>query len=353
MKKRYTIPLIILFLLIIFRLLLPTIIKNYVNNVLSDIPEYSGHVESIDLAFYRGAYVIHNLTITKVKTGNKHPFLNFKKTDISIEWKSLLDGRILSEIIITDPKLIYVSEDQHAEDIKAESWTKALTSLVPIDINRLEIVNGTAAFIDPQADPAINLNLQSIKLVANNLRNVIQQERILPSEVNASAVSFGNGELTINGKMNLVKEIPDIDISLSLVKADITSLNNFTQHYAKIDFDSGVFELFGEIAIADGYLKGSIKPILKNTKLINKKDSFLSVLWEGFVGFFKFILKNQKNKTLATKIPIEGNLNNVGAKVWPTVTGIFKNAWIKAFTEKVDDDISFKDAEKEADKLKK
>jgi len=142
----------------------------------------------------------------------------------------------------------------------------------------------------------------------------------------------------------LVKEIPDMDLSFSLQDAEVTALNDFTRHYAGIDFESGTIGLFSEIAIADGHLVGYVKPLLTDTKLIGKEDGFLGVLWEGFVGLFKFILKNQGTDTLATKVPFEGDLNNVEAGVWPTVFNIFENAWIKAFTSETDNDIEFKDA---------
>ena len=350
-KKRYNVPIIIIALLITFRLLLPYIVKKYVNGVLAEIPGYYGQVEDIDLALYRGAYVIHNLYLNKVNAGSKVPFLDFEKTDISIEWNSLFKGKIVSEVIMTRPKVIYVFEDQReGTEPEAEAWTKALTDLVPIDINNFEVIDGTAAFVQLQADPNIDLNLKNILLNATNLKNIVLEERSLPSDIHATAISIGNGKMNLDGQMNLVKQIPDMDISVSITEADVKALNDFTKHYAKIDFDSGTFEVYGEVAIADGYLKGSIKPIIKNAKLIGKEDGFLATLWEGFVGFFKFILKNQKNDTLATKIPIEGDLNNVGTKVWPTISGIFKNAWIKAYKGIIDDDINFKDAESGADK---
>ena len=351
-KKRYAVPVSIIAFLILLRLLLPYAVKNYVNNVLAEIPGYYGQVDDIDLALWRGAYVIHGLYLNKVEASSNVPFLDFEKTDISMEWNALLDGRIVSEITMTRPKFIYVFEDQQVNgtEPEVEDWSKALTDLVPIDINHLEIIDGTAAFVQLQADPNIDLNLKNIQLSASNLRNVVQNERTLPSEVHGTAVSIGNGTMQLDGKMNIVKEIPDMDIAVSITDADATALNDFTKHYAKIDFDSGTFEVFGEIAIADGFLKGSIKPIIKDSKLIGKDDGFLETLWEGFVGFFKFVLKNQKNNTLATKVPIEGDLNNVGPKIWPTVTGIFKNAWVQAFKGVVDDDIDFEDAADEADK---
>lgn len=347
-KKRYTIPIILLFLLVAFRLYLPTLVKNYVNEVLADIPGYYGQVEDIDISLYRGAYVINGMYLNKGTAATQVPFLNFPKSDISIEWKSLFHGKIVSEIIMISPEIIYVFEDQKENpeggEPSTDDWTKALTDIVPIDINHFEIHDGKLAFVQVSADPNIDLQINNLQLTADNLRNVVERERILPSPIKASGVSIGNGKVSLDGYINLIKEIPDMDLSFSIENADATALNDFTNYYAGLDFDKGTFGVYSEIAIADGHMIGYVKPLLTNTKLIGKDDSFLEVFWEGFVGFFKFALKNQGTDTLATKVPLKGDLNNVEAGVWPTVLNIFKNAWIEAFTGEVDGDINYKDA---------
>ncbi len=352
-KKRYIIPIILFILLIAFRLYLPTLVKNYVNKVLADIPGYYGQVADIDIALLRGAYVINGLYLNKVTAETQIPYLNFPNTDISIEWKSLFRGKIVSEIKMYGPEVIYVFEDQQPTpeggEPDVEDWTKALTDLVPIDINHFEVHNGKVAFMQLQAEPNIDLEINNLHLVADNLRNVRERGRTLPSPIMARGVSIGNGKVALNGNLNLLKEIPDMDINFSLEEAEVTALNDFTRHYAGIDFEKGTFGLYSEVAIADGFLKGYIKPLLTDTKLIGKEDGFLGVLWEGFVGFFKFVLKNQGTDTLATRIPIEGDLNNVDAGVWPTVLNIFKNAWINAFSGEVDGNIEFSDAFQEKD----
>ena len=349
-KKRYTIPVIIIATLVILRLLLPFFVKKYVNNVLADIPGYYGEVKDIDISLIRGAYVIHDLYLNKVNATSKIPFLNFKKTDISIEWKALFKGEIVSEIRMNSPEVIYVFEDQSKQDESdLNDWSKALTDLVPIDINNLEVVNGKFAFVEITVNPTIDLHLNKVNLVITNLRNVADKSKALPSNIHATAISIGDGNFKLDGNMNIIKKIPDVDISFSLENANISAMNKFTNHYAGIDFVKGDFNVFSEVAIADGYLKGYIKPILKNSKLIGKQDNFLETLWEGFVGFFKFILKNQKENTLATKVPIEGDLNKVDSEIWPTITNIFKNAWVKAFKNVIDNDIDFKDVENKAD----
>lgn len=351
-KKRYTVPIIIIVLLVAFRIYLPTLVKNNLNKILADIPGYYGQVEDVDISLIRGAYVINGMYLNKVNAKTQVPFLNFPKSDISIEWKSLFNGKIVSEIIMTSPEIIYVFEDQKTptdgETADVDDWTKALTEIVPIDVNHFEVHNGKIAFVQLQADPNIDLNIDNITLTADNLRNVKARDGTLPSPIHATGVTFGKGNMKLDGDINLIKEIPDMDVEFALEGSNATALNDMTRHYAGIDFEKGTFALYSELAIANGYLKGYIKPMITDSKLIGKEDGFLGVLWEGFVGFFKFILKNQGTDTLATKVPIEGDLNNVEAGVWPTVINIFGNAWIKAFKGEFDDDVDFKDAFQDA-----
>ena len=354
-RKRYNIIFIIIVLLIVFRFYLPTLVKNYVNNALTEIPGYYGQVKDIDIALFRGAYVINGLYLDKVNAETKVPFLKFPKTDISVEWKSLFKGEIVTEIIMDNPEIIYVFEDQQSKvngkEADVDDWSKVLTDLVPIEINSFEAHNGKLAFVQLSADPDVDLSINNLDLMATNLRNVEEKGKILPSSIKASGVSFGGGNVKLEGAMNIIKEIPDMDIAFSLEKSNAVALNDFTNYYAGLDFESGTAELYSEIAIADGFLKGYMKPLLINSKFIGKEDGFLETLWEGFVGFFKFVLKNQITDTLATEIPIEGDLNNVEADIFSTVGGIIKNAWIKAFKGETNDTIEFEDAFKEAKEL--
>lgn len=354
-KKKYQLIIAIVILLIAFRIYLPTLVKNQINKTLAAIPGYYGQVADIDIALYRGAYVIKGMYLNKVNAKTQVKFLNFPKNDISIEWKSIFKGKIVSEIFMENPEVIYVFEDQKqtAKDADVDDWTKALTDIIPIDINHFEIHQGKIAFVQLQAEPNIDLQINNFNMYADNLRNVATSNRTLPSPFHATGVSFGKGKLALDGNINLIKEIPDMDLTLSLKSSNVTALNDITNHYAGVDFEKGRFELYSEIAIADGYLKGYIKPLLTNTKLIGKEDGFVETMWEGLVGFFKFLLKNQKTDTFALKIPIEGDLKNVKTSTWTTVFSIFKNGWIEGFKRESDDEITFQDAFKDANKTSK
>lgn len=348
-KKRFWL-LLILGLLILGRILLPYFLERYVNGVLSDIPGYTGYVEDIDVALYRGAYVIEGLHLDKMDANVSTPFLYFPKTDISIEWRSLFKGKIVSEIILHDPVVNYIYEDQKKETPEGKpevaDWQAALIDLVPIEINHFQAINGKFNYVQFSEDPQIDLALDHIHLIATNLRNVENTESELPSTVHATAVSFGGGSVLLEGKIDVMKRIPNLDMEFSLQKADVRALNETSLKFAGVDFARGTFELYAEAAIADGYLKGYIKPMFIDTELIGEEDQgFFEKLWEGFVGVFKFLFKNQGTDTLATRTPFEGDLNEIDTGVFKTVLNIFKNAWFSAFTPDVEEDINYRDAQ--------
>jgi len=337
--------------LIIFRLFLPLIVKNYVNKVLNRIPGYHGSVEDIDIALFRGAYVIHGLKL--YKNGNKKPMLDFPTTDISIEWRALFHGKVVSEIEMSHPEFNYYitpNKLSSKETPRKDDWTKALHKLVPFKINRYTVEDGKFLYADIVESPDINLLIQNISLSATNLGNVVDKSKTLPSDVKLNAVSFGGGKLIATAKMNLLKKIPDMDVNVALQKSDVKALNTVSLATAGFDFEKGQFELYSEFAINKGYLKGYLKPMFHNIKIIDSlgkpNSSVFKRVWEGVVTFLGFVLKNKRKDSFATKIPMEGDLSDPNLNIWTLIKNIFRNGFIKPFNNEVDNDIQFSDAGK-------
>lgn len=118
--------------------------------------------------------------------------------------------------------------------------------------------------------------------------------------------------MQLDGIIHSSKGIPDRDIAFLLKNASATALNNFTNHYTSFGVNSGTLALYSAIAITDRYLKRSVTPLLFIRKLIEKKDRFLEIVCED------------SSVTLATDIPIEGDLNNKETGMLRTTGGILK-----------------------------
>ena len=292
--RKRTILFCIIIAVIIFRLFLPLIVKNHVNKVLNRIPGYHGGVEDIDISLYRGAYVIHGLRL--YKNGNKKPMLDFPTTDISIEWRALFHGRIVSEVDMDHPVFNYYitpNKLSEKETPRQDDWTKALDKLVPFKINHFTVEDGKFLYADIVESPDINLLIEKISLSATNLGNVVDKSKALPSDVKINAVSFGGGKLGVTAKMNALKKIPDMDVNISLQKSDVTALNTVSKATAGFDFEKGQFELYSEYAINNGYLKGYFKPMFHNIHIMDSlgkpNSSVFKRVWEGVITFFGFV----------------------------------------------------------------
>jgi len=354
LKKRWILLLVLIIGLIVFRIYLPTLVKNYVNKVLAEIPGYYGSITDVDIALYRGAYVIKGLNLVNTNATSDIPLIKFPRNDISVEWRALFRGNIVAEIYLYDPELNYVVEDMQTNGADDEDWTKVLTDLVPIKINHFEIEGGKLAYIELAADPKIDISVKDLKFTAENLRNVKDEENTLPSPMQGSGTSIGKGKLTIDGKVNLLKKIPDADLNIKLEKTQLASFNDVSKAYAKMDFKTGNVDAYSEIALADGNLTGYFKVLFSQVKFHSEDDTFLETIWESLGVFLKFILKNRNTENFAVKAPIEGNIESLSVKTWPTIGSIFRNAFIKGFRSGIDEEVEYKDAllQEQRDSLK-
>jgi hypothetical protein len=345
----------ILLLLVVARMMLPYFVTRYVNRVLSNLQGYRGSVYNVDIHLYRGAYSIDSLKIFKINGNKEVPFVDIPVTDLSVEWHSLFDGKVVGEVLFSHPQLNFIGGNKGQEDPNTQEpsgnqagggvdWTKPIKDLMPLKINRLEIQHGTINFHNFTTKPRVSIALDDLQAVALNLNNASEQEERLPSTISATATSIGGGKLTLNASINVMKEIPDMDLDMKFEQINMAALNDFFKAYAKVDVEKGLFNLYSEITIDSGKVAGYVKPIAVGVKLVDwqkDKEKPLNLLWESFVGLVEEVFKNQKQNQFATKVPLEGDLNNIKTDVWPAVWNIFRNAFVKAFKHNTDNSVQF------------
>lgn len=346
----------VLLVLVVARIMLPFIVTNYVNKVLADIPGYRGSIHDVDIRLFRGAYVIDSLKLMKVNGNQEVPFIDIPVTDLSLEWRALFQGAIVGKVSFKNPELNFIgghegSAEGANQDGSETDWTEPIKKLMPLQINRLEISNGKITFYDFTTEPKVDLSLNQLNLLATNLNNAADQPERLPSHVTASAQSIGGGVLTVDMDINVLKPIPDLDLDLKFEDVNMTALNDFFRAYGNVDIEKGVFNLYAELTIDSANIGGYVKPLAENVKVLSLKEDAqkpLNMVWQSIVGFLSEVFENQKEDQLATRVPLQGNLNNVEAGVWPTVWNIFRNAFVKAFESNIDNTVEFANSEDSA-----
>lgn len=352
MKRSVKILIALVVLIIVARLLLPWFVLRYVNKTLADMGDYTGHVDDIDIALLRGAYQINDLTIKKVNGKVKEPFIQIPRTDLSVEWKSLFKGKLVGEVECYEPELNFAFSEDEATSQTGEGgdWTKLVKDLLPIQINRFAVINGRVDLASLVTKPRADLSLQKVNGELRNIRNVEEKAGKLPSPVwlTGDVPGYG-GTMRFDANMYLLKEIPDFNYNLRFTDLQLVKLNPLAKHYANVDFEKGTMSVFSEMAMNDGKLNGYLKPLTKDMKIFRLKEPgekrtvgrfFTELLAEAGSE----VLENQKRDQVATRVPLTGTIENIDTPVWPTLFGVLRNAYVEAFEQKFDNDITFKDA---------
>lgn len=350
MKRSVKVIIGVVVVLVIARLLLPFFVLRYVNKELSDMGEYTGHIDDVDIWLIRGAYQIDNLSIRKVNGNVKEPFLYIPKTDLSVQWKALLKGRLVGEVEAYSPELNFsFSENENASQTGKEvDWTEVVRDLLPIEINRFAAYNGNIELVNLFSATNTGLTLKNTDLEIRNIRNVEAKNEKLPSPVVATAdVPGWGGTLNLNANMNLLKQIPDFNYDLKLDNLQLVKLNKVVRPYANLDFEAGTVSVVSEMALYDGKLQGYFKPLTKNMKIFkwkeNEKRSIGRFFTELFAEGASEVLENQKKDQIATRIPLSGTIESADTETWPILIGVLQNAYVEAFRAEFDHTLSVKE----------
>jgi len=346
-KKRGIILLSILAVLIGFRLVLPYIVLRYVNHTLSTIEQYQGHVEDIDLALIRGAYIIKGIRIDKkdAQTGKADtvPFFTARELDLSVEWRAIFKGSIVGEITVESPVLNFVKDKHQGEDVQQDTadFRDVVRDLMPLTINRFDIHNGQIHFVDPTRQPRIDVALTDLNVHASNLSNVNDSQKPLPARIAAKGKAYA-GVFSLDLDLDLLQEQPAFDLNAGISNVDMVQLNPFFKAYGQFDVRRGTFGLYSEFAAKNGNFKGYVKPILKDLDIVQlnrEEGNPAQILWESVIGGVAEIFQNQRKEQFATKLPIEGKFEKPDIGLWNAVVYVLKNAFVNALKPSVDNSI--------------
>ncbi len=335
-KRNWLVAVVVVLLVagVSFRLALPAVLTWYVNRVLQTIPGYRGTVADIDVALIRGAYVIHGLKLDKIKAKVPVPFFSSATTDLSVDWRSLLEGKLVSEISLDRAQLNFVdgaTEDQRQTAITDE-WLEAVKKLFPLRINRFQVTQSEIHYRNFASDPRIDIAIEGVKLSGSNFSNTRT-----PSE--EPAVIQGSGMIEREAKITLSSAIwtsakkPTFNAKIGTENLSVVRLNDFLRAYAHFDAEKGTISVFTEMTARDGKLEGYIKPIVQNLSVIRWRDDAqnpITFIWENLMGAVAQLFTNVRKDQLATEIRFTGTLESQNTDVWGAVTGIIQNAFVEA-----------------------
>lgn len=349
--------------LVIVRAYLPIYIRDTLNEKLADLGEYKGHISDVDLHLWRAGVSFQGIEIIKKNAQIAAKLFEANQIEAGLLWSAILRLKVVAQIDFHNPKVNFVDDTDPnkqqsgkflAEDLKEAgikddpkkgissdkkiaSWQEVVTSLYPVTIDRFEIHNGSVHFRNFESDPAVNIYLSDIDLTATNLTNSDRNNESLVSTIEMRAKAMNHAPFTVKAKVNALAKEPFFDLNAKLEKLDLKTLNSFTKHYAKFDFNKGTAQIISEIAMKDQKFKGYVKPLFHDLDVFDwkqdikkDKDNPLVALWESIVGGAGTVVKNQRKDQLGTIVPIEGDLKDPDTDIYTVMITTLKNGFVAA-----------------------
>lgn len=328
--------LVLIVLIICARAVAPGFVKRAINQRLSEIPGYSGHVNGIHLAVWRGAYRIDGIEITKADGKVGEPFFSARTIDFSVAWRELFHKKFVSDITITDGRLTFLNgPTKETSQLDADSrWQDVVNDIFPIDITHLEIKGGVLRYEDTTRTPRVDIAINDLDVEATGLRNrSTERGEPYPAQVYISGRTLGNGELRLNANVEPLADQAHFKLDLELKQVSLPTLNDILRAYVGIDVSRGQFDMFGQMAMQHGHYEGYIKPFMNKVDFSNQDDPNKKVgerLWKGIVVAVIKLFKNSDTKQIATRIPFAGDVKGMNVMTLRTILNGLKNGFIKA-----------------------
>ena len=330
------------------RAALPFIVKDYVNGRLHSLDAYVGNVSDVDIGLWRGAYRIDGIEIEKRGARQPTPFFDSRRVDFSVEWRSLLHGSLVAEAHFYQPKLNLVEgpTDKQSQLGSEENWHERLEELFPFRFNTVEVHGGTITFRAPGIRTEDALTARRVNGIATNITNVVDSGKNAFADLRMTGEVLGGAGAWLYGSAEPFTQRSTFDLNMAVENVSVPKVNPWLREYLKADATRGNFDLYLEIAAADGRYEGYAKPILQDVQFLSLEEPFenpLAGLWTGVLQLGAEIFENQPRHQVAARIPFHGTVQGARTDLLPAIASVLRNAFVGAFAHSIEDRISLRD----------
>lgn len=329
-------------LLIILHLMLPWLVREYLNDKLADMGDYRGHVEDVDLTWWNGAYRLNGLNIIKVEGETQVPFVTLPSMDIKVRMRALWkEGVLIGVVDLHEPEVNFVDGDSEAQKQTGEGvdWRAQLEDMVPVRLNEVNVHNGTLYFRNFSSEPQVNLNASAVQMTVRNLTNAPDDQGQRSASMEGTARFLDHAPVEASAHFDPLGRVDNLDLQLRILGMDLTRINDFSSAYGKFDFRAGEGDLTMELDVDERQLTGYIKPLMRDVDVFdmdqdirNEDKGFFRGLWEAVVHGGQEVLQNQRKDQFATRIELTGSLDNAEMSAFQVFIQILRNAFVEAFT---------------------
>ena len=326
------------------RALLPTVVRNYVNRTLDRNPLYAGTIGPVKIHLWRGAYSIEEVRLNKTTGNVPVPFFAAKRVDFAMEWKALLQRRVVGRMLLEQPEVNFVDApgEGDAQTGGGGPWLLIIKDLFPFKINSAIIHDGSIHFRAYQTVRPVDVYISKLEATIDNLGNIRDETNPLVSSVQATGLVMDQAKFEYKMTLDPFSYRPTFHMALRLLGLDVTKINDLALAYGRFDFKRGWFDFVLETDVKEGQITGYAKPLFRNLKVFSlgedlKEDTVLQFFWQALVGGVTSLFKNYSRDQFGTRIPFSGDATGATtADLFATIGNILRNAFVRAYLPRLE-----------------
>lgn len=341
--------LIVVGVLLVVRFIGSPIACSFVNRQLSELPAFIGRVDEVHLSIWRGAVVAENFVLYERGREDEPPVVLLKHATVTLSVGALFTGKLGASVVVDGADFHVVNRtpapDDPEEEERADAaalaakedvqrWQDVFRDSFPMKLTRLEVIDAKVRYVDPTKNPAVDVTVESLNVVATGLQNRPKANGDpLPTKIEVHGVTTGNGKLRASIRIDPIAEQPRFEGSFELRELSLPAVNNFLLAYANADVSRGTFEVFTEIKAQDGAYDGYVKPLFRDLdfRTASDRDKNAAQLFiKKVVTVVVSALENEETEQVATKAPFSGNFADNEVDIWSTIATLFRNAFVQA-----------------------
>ena len=198
-------------------------------------------------------------------------------------------------------------------------------------IERLRVTKSEVAVVNRTSDPPFRAFFTNANL---EIDHVSSEPKEGIGKIHFAGLFMGSGHTDATMQFKATPQGPDFDLVLKLEDTDMTTMNPLLRQYGKFDVVAGKFSFYSEMQGRSGRVTGYVKPLFKDVKAYDPEQDrdkgFVKRLYERLVTGVSKILKNPPRDEVATKVDIEGRLDQPQTSTLQAIANLLRNAFIKA-----------------------
>lgn len=339
-RLKWVILSLVFFILVVVRAVAPPLILKELNSYLAEFSEsYVAHIEDFDLSLWRGAYRFEQLTV-RLKNKPQEPFALAKVIDVSVAWRELLRGRILTDVVVNEASIsidgLAAQPAQNKPEQSLNEASQAGSKLFPVETERVEFKNS-------------RLEYKTMKIFVDQIEGRLSHVTATPEDPISLLILrgffMGKAAVKIIGELNWVDKPTRWLFRSEVQRFDLTEGNSFYSQYVPLTFKKGMLDIYSEVKYENEKIAGYVKPFIQNAEIVGDTGDFKGLRHFGVeitVAFLNLFFRNGHDNTVATKVLFDYENKNFRWNLNETLATLFKNGYQEQLPRGIENQLNLK-----------